>query len=225
MNFSRNNNEDGFVLVVTLVILVMLTLLGLAGTRTTTTEIKISGNDKLAKQTFYQADGATEAGIEMIELNVACPLGFAKAGTGFDDDDPSTSFSIYGVDIFDSTFMFDDNIDQIAFDSGSAYVGTAVALAEMPSIDARTLRITATPMNPDAPPTTNLAIFGVPALSTGSAILLAAGYEGRAKAAAALGAFINYAIHSQHRELANAESIVRLDWQHLIGTEGAVCQY
>jgi len=51
------NNEQGFVLVASLMMLMVLMIIGIAATNTTTLELQISGNDKLAKQTFYQAEG------------------------------------------------------------------------------------------------------------------------------------------------------------------------
>ena len=223
MNFYLPRNEGGFVLVLCLIMLVVLTLMGIVGTRTSTIELLISGNEKVRTQTFYQADGATQAGIELVELNVSCPLGFTGAGAGLNSSDPSTSFPIFGVDVFDSAFALDEGMDDIAHDAG--ITGVTVDLAEMPSLAARSLRIPGDRANPDAPPTTNLAIFGDTVLSTGSAIQLASGYEGKGKGAAGGGAFIAYQIHAQQRGLANAESIVRLDWQHMIGTENENCAY
>lgn len=55
-------NEQGFVLVAALMMLMILLIIGVAATNTTTIELQISGNDKLAKQVFYQAESvATEA--------------------------------------------------------------------------------------------------------------------------------------------------------------------
>lgn len=60
-------NERGFVLIVSLLMLVVLMIIGIAATNTTTIELQISGNDKVAKQTFYQADSGTEVGIRVVE--------------------------------------------------------------------------------------------------------------------------------------------------------------
>ena len=70
----------------------------------------------------------------------------------------------------------------------------------------------------------NLSIFGNTVLSTGSAIQLAQGYEGKGKGAAGGGAYIAYEIHAQHNGATNSEAVVRLDWNHLIGFEGE-CKY
>ncbi len=41
------NNEQGFVLIVSLLMLMVLMIIGIAATNTTTIELGISGNDKL----------------------------------------------------------------------------------------------------------------------------------------------------------------------------------
>lgn len=60
-------NERGFVLITSLLMLVVLMIIGIAATNTTTIELQISGNDKAAKQTFYQADGGSQVGAELVE--------------------------------------------------------------------------------------------------------------------------------------------------------------
>ncbi len=61
------DNEQGFVLVASLMMLMILLIIGIAATNTTTIELQITGNDKVAKQTFYQADGGSETGIRVVE--------------------------------------------------------------------------------------------------------------------------------------------------------------
>jgi hypothetical protein len=73
-------------------------------------------------------------------------------------------------------------------------------------------------------PHTNLAVGGNTALSTGGAIQMAAGYEGKGKASAAAGAHIAYDIVSGHVGTFNSQAMVRLQWRHVIGQEGP-CLY
>ncbi len=63
-SLTTKENEDGFVLVATLVILVLLVVLGISTTTNTNIELKIAGNDKVSKQNFYVAEGGAyiEAG-------------------------------------------------------------------------------------------------------------------------------------------------------------------
>jgi Tfp pilus assembly protein PilX len=60
------NNEQGFVLVASLMMLMVLMIIGIAATNTTTLELQISGNDKLAKQTFYQAEGVVAEAVRVV---------------------------------------------------------------------------------------------------------------------------------------------------------------
>ena len=52
------NNEQGFVLIVSLLMLMVLMIIGIAATNTTTIELQISGNDKVSKMAFYAAEAA-----------------------------------------------------------------------------------------------------------------------------------------------------------------------
>lgn len=58
MNTIRN--EKGVALVLAMVMLVLMTILGVLALSTSTTEIGISGNYKMAQEIFYTADAAIE---------------------------------------------------------------------------------------------------------------------------------------------------------------------
>jgi len=60
------NNEDGFVLIVALLILLVLMILGTAATNTTTIELNIAGNEKVAKVNFYTAESAALEGAQRL---------------------------------------------------------------------------------------------------------------------------------------------------------------
>lgn len=53
-----SRNEDGFVLVSTMIVMVMLSMVGLASTTSTVMELQISANDRDYKENFYRAEGA-----------------------------------------------------------------------------------------------------------------------------------------------------------------------
>lgn len=217
-NWVNGQNEGGFILVITMIILVLLTIIGISATSLTNIELQIAGNDRVHKETFYQADGGTEVGMLMIEENISCPLGF-KA-TGFNDNDPDTFVNLKAVQVADSKFALDENQSTVA--KKASHSGS---LADMPADDARSIRIPADITNPvDTNPHTNLVIFGDTQLMQGSAIQMAAGYEGKGKGAAALGAMIDYDIYSQHIGQRQSESVLVVEWKHLVGQEG-VCRY
>ncbi len=212
------NNEEGFVLVVALVTMVLLTVFGIMATRNTSIELNIAGNEKVAKQAFYQADGATEASIELIEENLGCPIGFQSASGGFDNNDPNTFFSLWGIDVFDASFAYAETRNDVAHDV--AVVGTSVDLSEVPSPAARSLRLPGNTVNRDAVPVTNLAVWGPTEEDVGSEVTMGAGYDNPA----GIGYSIALQIHAQHLGLVNSESIVQLNWRHKI-TSNVQCNY
>ena len=63
---------------------------------------------------------------------------------------------------------------------------------------------------------TNLRIGGNPETATGSAIQMAAGYEGIGKGSAGGGGQIMYDIWSQHIGLGNSEAMIKLQWRHVM---------
>ncbi|MFH1154341.1 MAG: pilus assembly PilX N-terminal domain-containing protein [Pseudomonadota bacterium] len=72
----------------------------------------------------------------------------------------------------------------------------------------------------DTKPHTNIVIFGNTKLSTGSAIQMAAGYEGKGKGSAWGGAEIIYDVHSRHQGRQNSRSDIMINYRHIIGHEG-----
>ena len=52
------NNEQGSVLIVSLLTLALLTLIGVAATTTTTSDMRVAGNEKSYKLAFYAAEAA-----------------------------------------------------------------------------------------------------------------------------------------------------------------------
>ena len=55
-------NEEGSILIVTVLILLLLTFLGFWAHNTTVTELQIAGSDKAIKTVFYAADAGIEVG-------------------------------------------------------------------------------------------------------------------------------------------------------------------
>lgn len=60
-------NEEGFVLVLSLMILVVLTLLGISANRTSITEVQIAGNENVIKMDFYKAEAAAHEAAQRLE--------------------------------------------------------------------------------------------------------------------------------------------------------------
>ena len=74
--------------------------------------------------------------------------------------------------------------------------------------------------NDDTQPHTNIVYGGSTGFGTGSALQIAAGYEGKGKSTAGGGAFMTFDQMVQHRGNFNAEACVTTQWRHVIGTEG-----
>ncbi len=191
--------ENGSIIVIALVILMMMTVIGISLTTTASIELQIAGNDKLHKGAFYQADGGLEIAAEMVEQNIGCMSGF----TANDGDD-----AVIGDDA-DSAVR----VDNLAF--------WQKVDATVPSDANRDFYF---PNNYGSSAHTNITIGGNSSYSKGSAIQMVSGYEGKGKGAGAGGSYIMYDVFAQHVGPSNSESIVQVQWRHVIGQEGA-CNY
>lgn len=80
--FHFHLNEKGFALVTTLLILSLLTFLGMAAINTTSFELKIAGNERVAYQRFYTADSGWKQSGPFLNI-LATPPGYVNV-------DPST---------------------------------------------------------------------------------------------------------------------------------------
>jgi hypothetical protein len=202
---STLKDETGSVLIVALMIVVLLTIIGISASTTSTIDIQIAGNEKLYKIAFYAADGGTELAHELLEENICCPTGFSNsiingeiAIEGDDDinDSPIPLAFWQNETLSGSVDDVDDTLRHAYFPSG--YTGSD--------------------------PHTNLTFNGNTQLSTGSALQMAAGYEGKGKGTAGAGGYILYDIYSQHKGRGGSESTVTIQWRHMIGQEGS-CNY
>jgi hypothetical protein len=177
--------------------LVVLTLIGISATTTTTFELQIAGNDKLFKKAFYGADGATEMGGELIEQNIE------ERNWDFGDDGINppndTTNPLYRGNVkitSPNPYMNRDPMDPIPTDGNRDAVYPRAAA--------------------NSDPHTNIKAVGNTTLSTGSAVQLIAGYEGKGKGAAGGGAWITYDVRAQRHGLRNTEVLIRLGWRHVL---------
>jgi Tfp pilus assembly protein PilX len=194
--FSIVNNKRGSALVIALLMLVVLTLIGISATTTTTFELQISGNDKLFKRAFYAADGATEMGGELIEQNIE-DRNWDFGADGVNPPSTANPLNRGNVSIeSENPYMNRDPMDPIPTDSNRDAVYPRAATAGNPH--------------------TNIKAVGNTTLSTGSAVQLIAGYEGKGKGAAGGGAWITYDVRAQRHDLRNTEVMIRLGWRHVL---------
>jgi hypothetical protein len=198
--FIPGRHQDGLVTVAALFFLIILTIMGTSAISTSNMEVRIATNDEIHKMTFYAADGGADLGTELVELNIACPSGFASDNLAIGGSD---------INIIDRDFWMQD--DEPVDGSNN--------VVPYPSDTERDVRI-----GDDAGNHTNLSVYGQTAFGVGGAIEMAAAYEGKGKAAASGGVTLDYKIYSQHLGYANSESVVMLHWQHVVGSEGT-CLY
>ena len=207
------SDKRGFILVTAMVMMIILSLIGVFALKTTTFEMKLAGNDKVIKETFYRADGGLQTGTEVIEQNLGCPSGFTSITTS--SPSATNPDSIGGVDIYDNTFAYHEVITDVNGASAS------VKVDDLPSDAIRGVRIPNDPTNRvDTEPHTNLVAWGKTEYLAGSGLQMAAGYEGKGKSASGLGAVIKYNLHSQHLGTTNSEALIQGSYWHTVGMEG-----
>lgn len=68
------NNDNGYVLVISLLIMVVLTVIGVAATRNTSIELQIAGNDKLYMTDFYTSEASAFQAAQVLEDEPAADL-------------------------------------------------------------------------------------------------------------------------------------------------------
>jgi hypothetical protein len=211
-------NEQGFVLVTALLIMLVLTIIGIAGSINTTTELLIAGNDRTFKESFFNADGGAEVGQELLEQNLACITGFptTSAYTFNDPDASDHDNSLIENYFFIKSSDFWRNFSPT--DAPSDLNADATY-----GIENRDIFFPVSSYG-TSDPHTNLNIAGSTKLTTGAAIQMAAGYEGKGFSLGSGGAYLVYDIYSQHMGKNNSESVVHVYYRHIIGQEGS-CYY
>lgn len=212
---ALGQNSSGFILVISLLILLVLTFIGIAINRYTATELKITANDKLHQQAFYQADGGSEYGAEVLEQNIACIV-FSDNGDGVEWLDGAANGDL----------VLDGNI---AVESGSKLLwlnqtGTWAATGKaFPADDNRDMWFP--PVYGADDPHTNITVEGTIDLIPGASIIQAAGYVGLGRSSGVGGVAMDYEIHSQHIGKGESESQIRIEWRHIVGREENFCRY
>jgi hypothetical protein len=206
MRKSAGRKDGGFVLVWALLLMVILLILGVSGIGTSIFESMMTANDALHKQSFFQADGGANTAAMLIEENINCPGGFS---VGLIPPINST-VSVGTLSLYKNspptlpllpTPPSNANRDAFYFYNAADPGGTSTTL-----------------------PRTNIKTYGTPKVLPGGPMEMAAGYEGKGKGLPGGGATIDYDTFSQHLNVRQSQSIVRIMWQHLIGFEGT-CKY
>ena len=201
--FNILNNEGGFVLVGALLILLLLVLIGVSASTSTTLELQIAASDRTRKETFYQADAGTQLAIRLVEESLGTPGGF-------------TAVNADGVLV--DPFNPPNNTMLIVDPALSENEGVAAQPSDA-ARDAAYFPEGYDPAAPNAGPHTNITAAGVTQVTEGAGLQMVAGYEGKGKGTAGGGGNTLYTIFSQHVGRSESESVVRVDWRHVIGLE------
>lgn len=202
-------NDQGFVLVATLMILLVLTIIGISATRTTMTELTIAGNDRVYKSTFYQADGGTELGERLVFENAIC----STTSNGFTANlAPGNIYALIGDNIIVQNLTFAQNPIEVPTPT-VANGKRDLAYYPTGSIAANTLVGTALPNTNDALPHTNLLYQERTVVNPGSGLTMIAGYEGLGAGSIGGGTSSRYIMNSQHIGIDNSRTIVSVGWR------------
>ena len=211
------SNQHGSVINVALLILILIFLIGIGLSKMSTTDIKIANNIKQDMTTFYETDAALEATGEMIEQNLLCITGFSDTDTA--TDGLPTGKEIIGGQFYVNNLRFGHNerkrgalpgIEPMA-DDGGAPATLLVDFFYPPGLDQ-----TLTLEEYREIPHTTISVGGASRFSKGSAIQMAAGYEGLGKGAAAGGGSIIFDVYAERIGINNTSSTHFMQWVHLI---------
>jgi hypothetical protein len=210
------SNQHGSVINVALLILILIFLIGIGLSKMSSTDIKIASNIKQDMTTFYEADAALEATGELIEQNLACITGFDDTS---DKDRKGVDLPV-GEEIISGMFYV-SNMNFSHDQRDEAYIPDPDP-AETPVPPGKLLPDFYYPADYGDPdkPHASIKVGGTSRFSKGSAIQMAAGYEGLGKGAAAGGASIIYDVYARRIGLKNTSSIHFMQWVHLIKPSG-----
>lgn len=110
------NNEKGFALVTTVLVLSILTFIGIAAMNTTTFELKIAGNERVAYQRFYTADSGWKQSGPFLNT-LATPPGYINVNPADVDYDYAWNTYEYIVRNFGDQTDFPADEDALPADS------------------------------------------------------------------------------------------------------------
>lgn len=193
VSFNTVKNEEGFVLVISMVVLIVLTLIGIVAMNNSNTERMISGNDKIHKETFYQADGGTEMAQHVVFHNLMC-----RDADGFADPDNDGVALLNGsVRVYNLLFAEDDS-------------ATAADVSD--SVGNRWFSYYPDAIVNDAGPHTNFLTTFTIQPAEGDDRNYIEGYHGP-KGPGASGAYMRYTIASQHAGIDNSQSLIQVRWR------------
>jgi len=197
------SNQRGSVINVALLILILIFLVGIGLSKISTTDIKIANNMKIKTTTFYEAEAGLQTAGEMIEQNMLCPP------YGFGDTPTATDTLPTGEEILGGIFY----VNNLGFARENLR-----QMAAIPSIDSTDADFYYPPGNyvaNPADPHTNIKVGAVAKFARGSAIQMAAGYEGLGKGAAGKGFNYLFDVYAQRIGSNKSSAVHFMQWIYL----------
>jgi Tfp pilus assembly protein PilX len=187
-------NKNGMALVTCLLVMVVLAMIGVGVTTDSTIEIKIAGNEKNKAVSFQHADTGTIAAPEIIEDNLDHPR--ASAPYIYSDN---------GADPVDPVITVDTKDLSIETEGTTADPHPTITIIGADNISVN---------NVSQPINATITISKTAKLAAGSAIQMAAGYEGKAKSSASGGAHA-YFLCSSKDEQGGTISTTEIYYRHV----------
>jgi len=141
MRFQPHHaNEEGSVLLLTLVLLVLLTLAGLGALSVTNTELTITGNDRCFKQNLTRAESAVMEAAQIMENSTTPDTQLKPPTSGTDNTLAWVNADPDGSGTFDpisNTWNFGTNATRSSFftDNLSGYTSVYKGIAPGASLD------------------------------------------------------------------------------------------
>lgn len=210
---SVYSNQRGSVINVALLILILIFLIGIGLSKMSTTDIRIANNIKQDITTFYETDAGLDTAGEMIEQNLGCLTGFSDTPSGTDGLDAGREIVGGMILVNNLRFGFNERkkgerpgVDFNVHDGGTPpnrVYDTDFFYPPTPNMSLDT-------------PHTNISVGGASRFSKGSAIQMAAGYEGLGKGAASGGSSIIYDVYAERVGDNNTSSTHFMQWVHII---------
>lgn len=167
---AKANKEQGMALVACLLVMVVLAMIGIGITTDSTVEIKIAANQKNKAVSFQNADSGTAAAPEIIEDNLDHPRSTNPYQFSNDGADPTITVHTDNLAPLDEDTTLDPGITITGIDN------TGDINQPMDAV---------------------VRLNKVRRLAAGSAIQMAAGYEGAGKDAASGGVHIFFRCRSK----------------------------
>lgn len=213
---SPLRNDNGSALVVTILIIAVTLVMGILATTSTMNELQIAGSDIQQKLAFYEADGATEYSAQLLEENIAC--------SRFQEDPASVGQATIG----------DVRVEKLAFWVIERNGEGDTEETPDPRDDDEANVAFFFPVGAAADePRTEVFLAGNTGYLKGSAMQLAAGYEGIGKGSAGSGVGITYDIIHRRKVMEKqpdgtykdkTAASVTIGWGHITGQEED-CKY